>query len=58
MKETMKMEAIPLPEPQQTTVLNGAKSTGELHLQNGEKASSEKAPHEVDDKNPHKEPHS
>ena len=57
-KEAMKIESPPAVEPQVTTVLNGAKSTGELHLQNGEKTSAEKPAHDVDDKNPHKEPHS
>ena len=56
-KDTLKMDAIAAAEPQ-TTPLNGAKSTSELHLQNGEKTPAEKTPHEVDDKNPHKEPHS
>jgi phosphate acyltransferase len=56
-KDNPKMEAFPAAEPQ-TAQLNGAKSTGELHLQSFEKASAEKTPHEVDDKNLHKEPHS
>jgi glycerol-3-phosphate acyltransferase PlsX len=56
-KDNTKMEAFPAAEPP-TAQLNGAKSTGELHLQNFEKTSAEKAPHEVDDKNLHKEPHS
>jgi glycerol-3-phosphate acyltransferase PlsX len=56
-KDAIKMEAIPAAEPQ-TTPFNGANPTGELHLQNFEKASAEKTPHEVDDRSPHKEPHS
>jgi len=55
-KDPIKVEAIPAVEPH-TTPLNGAKSTGELHLHNGERTSAEETPHD-DDKNRRKEPHS
>jgi len=55
-KDPIKVEAVPAVEPH-TAPLNGAKSTGELHLHNGERTSAEETPHE-DDKNRRKEPHS
>jgi phosphate acyltransferase len=56
-KEIAKVEAITPVEPQATS-LNGAKSTGELNLQNGEKPSAEKSLHQADETKPLKEPHS
>ncbi len=57
-KDPIKVEAVTSPEPH-TTPLNGTKSTGELHLKNGDKASTEKpGTGKIDDPNPHKEPHS
>jgi phosphate acyltransferase len=57
-KDMVKVEATPPAEPQ-TPALNGAKSTGELHLHNGEKASTEKpSTTDIDETNPRKEPHS
>jgi hypothetical protein len=53
-KDPLKLEVLPVPEPQ-TTPLNGTKSTTELHLQNGGKAPTEKAPtSEIDETNPFK----
>jgi glycerol-3-phosphate acyltransferase PlsX len=57
-REPVKVEVIPAPEHPPTTVLNGAKSTRELLLQNGEKPATEPSAPQIDDKNPHKEPHS
>ena len=57
-KEPPKIEASPASEPQ-TSPLNGTKSTTELHLLNGEKASTEKlATIDFDETKPFKEPHS
>jgi glycerol-3-phosphate acyltransferase PlsX len=57
-KEPIKPEPPPVIEPR-TTSLNGAKSTGELHLQNGEKTSIEKLPMvEAETTTPPKEPNS
>ena len=56
-KEASKIEAVPTLE--HTTPLNGAKSTSELNLKNGEKPSSDKsAAIENAETNPPKEPHS
>jgi glycerol-3-phosphate acyltransferase PlsX len=61
-KEPVKVEVLPaserFPERLPTPAVNGAKSTRDLVLQNGDKPAIESAPHEIDDKNPHKEPHS
>jgi glycerol-3-phosphate acyltransferase PlsX len=61
-KEPIKVEVLPaserFPERLPTPAVNGAKSTGDLVLQNGDKPAIESALHEIDDKNPHKEPHS
>jgi glycerol-3-phosphate acyltransferase PlsX len=57
-KHTIKMEANPAVEPP-TTPLNGAKSTAELNLKNGEKPPHDKsAGTENEETNPLKEPHS
>jgi len=57
-KDPIKAEAIPALEVQ-ATPLNGAKSTGELRLQNGDRATSEKTSAiEIDETKPLKEPHS
>jgi hypothetical protein len=56
-KESLKTEATPALE-QQTTPLNGAKSTGELHLHNGEKAAEKTVVIETIETNPRKEPRS
>jgi len=55
-KDPINVEAVPAVEPH-TTPLNGAKSTGELHLHNGERTSAEETLHE-EDKNRRKESHS
>ena len=57
-KEPIKVDVIPAPEHSPTTVLNGAKSTRELHLHNGEKPAPEPSAPQIGDKNPLKEPHS
>jgi len=60
-KEPTKVEVLPaserFPERLPTPPLNG-KSTRDLVIPNGEKPAIESAPHDLDDKNPHKEPHS
>ncbi len=53
-KDPIKVEAVPAVEPH-TTPLNGAKSTGELHLHNGE---NKPTTAEIDETKPLKEPHS
>jgi hypothetical protein len=57
-KEPAKVEGLPPAEPQ-TAPLNGTKSTGELHLHNGDKASNDKATSiDADEPKSHEEPHS
>jgi phosphate acyltransferase len=57
-KDPARTEVIPVAEPA-TPPLNGAKSTRELHLQNGEKTAEQKAGAiDTPENNPHKEPHS
>jgi phosphate acyltransferase len=53
-KEPIKVETIPPADPQ-TAPLNGAKSTNELHLHNGENKPTSA---EIDETKPLKEPHS